>query len=305
MRHFVSRAMARVLQSFRAEFLDFASTWASGQDLASQDLWTAPISIALKPSKLVKSFSQCQTFDVVNGLSMGQLLPWQFRKARAQVYILLLTPRSLHLATSSHLWLYCVNSRASPCFTARKQPIQIWMSAFRRLQYPRNVWSRLTSCALGPLINICSQISLWLTASRPSVWRVFNVSRPALHWDPNDFGLTSHWLSATGGSLSQGRRHGILTRFRLLSLLVSGHRHSRHVLKERFGEKKLSALGAPIPLLCVYAVSCTQCACQNLVLDQYGEHMLPCKKQTGAITGHDHVMNVSAQLARNSRACQL
>ena len=53
MRHFVSRAMARVLQSFRAEFLDFASTWASGQDLASQDLWTAPILIALKQADQV------------------------------------------------------------------------------------------------------------------------------------------------------------------------------------------------------------------------------------------------------------
>jgi len=36
------------------------------------------------------------------------------------------------------------------------------------------------------------------------------------------------------------------------------------------------------------------------VLDQYGDHVLTCKKPTGAIAGHDHVMNVSAQLARNS-----
>ena len=28
--------------------------------------------------------------------------------------------------------------------------------------------------------------------------------------------------------------------------------------------------------------------------------MLTCKKHTGAIAGHDHVMNVTAQLARNS-----
>jgi len=27
---------------------------------------------------------------------------------------------------------------------------------------------------------------------------------------------------------------------------------------------------------------------------------MSCKKHTGAIAGHDHVMNVSAQLARNS-----
>ena len=36
------------------------------------------------------------------------------------------------------------------------------------------------------------------------------------------------------------------------------------------------------------------------MLDQYGDHVLTCKKHTGAITSHDHVMNVSAQRARNS-----
>jgi len=60
------------------------------------------------------------------------------------------------------------------------------------------------------------------------------------------------------------------------------------------------ALRAPIPLLRADAVARTQCACQNFVLDQYGDHVLTCKKHTGAIAGHDHVMNVTAQLARNS-----
>ena len=36
------------------------------------------------------------------------------------------------------------------------------------------------------------------------------------------------------------------------------------------------------------------------MLDQYGDHVLTCKRHTGAIAGHDHVMNASAQLARNS-----
>ena len=36
------------------------------------------------------------------------------------------------------------------------------------------------------------------------------------------------------------------------------------------------------------------------MLDQYGDHVLTCKKHTKAIAGHDHVMNVLAQLARNS-----
>jgi len=38
------------------------------------------------------------------------------------------------------------------------------------------------------------------------------------------------------------------------------------------------------------------------VLDQYGDHVLTCKKHTGVITGNDHVMNVSAQLARRTIA---
>ena len=60
------------------------------------------------------------------------------------------------------------------------------------------------------------------------------------------------------------------------------------------------ALGAPIPLLRAHAVARTHCACQNCVIDQYGDHVLTCKKHTGAIAGSDHVINVSAQLARNS-----
>ena len=41
------------------------------------------------------------------------------------------------------------------------------------------------------------------------------------------------------------------------------------------------------------------------MLDQYGDHVLTCKKHTGAIAGRDHVMNLSASLARNSglRVC--
>jgi len=65
------------------------------------------------------------------------------------------------------------------------------------------------------------------------------------------------------------------------------------------------ALGAPIPLLRAHAVARTQCACRKFVLDQYGDHVLTCKKHTGAIAGRDHVMNLSASLARNSglRVC--
>jgi len=36
------------------------------------------------------------------------------------------------------------------------------------------------------------------------------------------------------------------------------------------------------------------------VLDWYWHHVLTCKRHTGNVASHDHVMNVSAQLARNS-----
>ena len=69
----------------------------------------------LLSSKLTKCSSQ--SLVVMNGLSMGQLLPRQFRKTRARAQTLLLTLRSLHLARSFRLCLYF----PSLCFTARRQ----------------------------------------------------------------------------------------------------------------------------------------------------------------------------------------
>jgi len=48
-------------------FINLASTWAPGQDLANLDQWSAPILLALKQAH--------QNLVVMNGLSMGQLLP--------------------------------------------------------------------------------------------------------------------------------------------------------------------------------------------------------------------------------------
>ena len=39
---------------------------------------------------------------------------------------------------------------------------------------------------------------------------------------------------------------------------------------------------------------------QELYLDLQGHHVLACKKHTGATRGHNHVMDVLAQLARNT-----
>jgi len=42
------------------------------------------------------------------------------------------------------------------------------------------------------------------------------------------------------------------------------------------------------------------CSCKKLSLDLQDDHVLACKKRTGATRGHNHVMDVLAQLARNT-----
>jgi len=60
------------------------------------------------------------------------------------------------------------------------------------------------------------------------------------------------------------------------------------------------SMGAPIPMLQAHAVAQTMCSCKNFSLDPQGNHVLTCKKHTGATQGHNHGMDVLAQLARNT-----
>jgi len=53
-------------------------------------------------------------------------------------------------------------------------------------------------------------------------------------------------------------------------------------------------------MLQAHAVAWTMCSCKNFSLDPQGDHVLACKKHTGATRGHNHVMDVLAQLARNT-----
>ena len=53
-------------------------------------------------------------------------------------------------------------------------------------------------------------------------------------------------------------------------------------------------------MLQAYAVARMMCSCENFALDPQGDRMLTCKKHTGATRGHSHVMDVLAQLARNT-----
>jgi len=60
------------------------------------------------------------------------------------------------------------------------------------------------------------------------------------------------------------------------------------------------SMGAPIPMLQAHAVARTMCACKKFSLDPHGDHVLTCKKHTGATRGHDHIVEVLAALVRNS-----
>jgi len=53
-------------------------------------------------------------------------------------------------------------------------------------------------------------------------------------------------------------------------------------------------------MLQVHDVARTMCSCKKFSLDPQGNHVLACKKYTGATRGHNHVMNVLAQLAHNT-----
>jgi len=60
------------------------------------------------------------------------------------------------------------------------------------------------------------------------------------------------------------------------------------------------SMGAPILMLQAHAVARTMCSCKNFSLDPQGDHVLACKKHTGATRGHNHVIDFLAQLARNA-----
>jgi len=124
--------------------------------------------------------------------------------------------------------------------------------------------------------------------------------------DPDDtiFGLhhpTPHTLSKIQADPFRKEKTWHLTWMPLTFLAsLQPQRQPTHFTGEICVNIFCQALGAPIPLLRAHAAARTQCACQKFVLDQDGDHVLTCKKHTRAIAGNDHVMNVSAQLARNS-----
>jgi len=60
------------------------------------------------------------------------------------------------------------------------------------------------------------------------------------------------------------------------------------------------SMGVPIQMLQAHDVAWTMCSCKNFSLVLQVNHVLTCKKHTGATRGHNHVMNVLVHLARNT-----
>jgi hypothetical protein len=59
-------------------------------------------------------------------------------------------------------------------------------------------------------------------------------------------------------------------------------------------------MGTPILMLQAHAVARTMCLCKSFALDPQGDHVLSCKKRTAGTRGHNHVIDVLVQLARNA-----
>jgi len=60
------------------------------------------------------------------------------------------------------------------------------------------------------------------------------------------------------------------------------------------------SMSVPIPMLQAHVVARTMCSCKNFSPDPQSDHVRTCKKHTGATRGHNHVIDVLAQLARNT-----
>ena len=60
------------------------------------------------------------------------------------------------------------------------------------------------------------------------------------------------------------------------------------------------SMSVPIPMLQAHVVARTMCSYKNFSPDPQSDHVRTCKKHTGATRGHNHVMDVLVQLARNT-----
>jgi len=278
-------------------FIDLASTWAPGQDLANPDQWTTPIMIALKQAHhVLLTELGCHEWSI-NGPAAASAVPQiegsspnpaaNAPQSAPRNAISPLTLLPLALLHSSQK----VDSNLDGNTQARSLPTQRVIMAHLMRFWP----------SLQYLLDDIS-----LTHSKQTLGLQSSQRFKACPTDPDDtiFGL--HFPSTPTDSQIQAdpslKEKTWHLNWMPLAFLAS-FRPQRQLTRftgEIWVKNFCQALGAPIPLLRAHAVARTQCACHNFVLDQYGDHVLTCKKHAGAIAGHDPVMNLSAQLARNS-----
>jgi len=278
-------------------FIELASTWAPSQDFANPDQWSAPILLALKQAHtvLLTNF-ECHEWYIdgpapasavpqIEGSSPNPAAHAPQSASRNVVPPLTLLPLTLLYSTQT------VDSNLDSNAQVPSVPAQRVMTAHLMRCWPSHQY------VLGDISLTRSEQSLSLQSSQ---------CFKACPTDPDDtiFGLhfptpaTDSQVQADP-SLKEKAWHPTWMPLAFHARLWP-QRQPTHFTGEIWVNILCQALGAPIPLLCAHAVARTQCACQKFVLDQYGDHVLTCKKHTGAITGHDHVMNVLAQLACNS-----
>jgi len=280
-------------------FIDLASTWAPGQNSANLDQWSAPILLALKQAHqvLLTDFG-CHEWSIdsdgpapasavlqIEGSSPNPAANAPQSASRNVVPPLTLLPLTLLYSTQT------VASNLDGNAKAPTVPAQRVITAHLMRFWPSHQY------VLGDISLTRSEETLGLQSSQRF---------KACPTDPDDTNFGLHFPTPATDSQVQTdpslREKVWHLNWMPLAFLASlrPKRQPTRFTGEIWVNFFCQALGAPIPLLHAHAVTCTQCACQKFVLDQYRDHVLTCKKHTGAIAGHDHVMNVSAQRARNS-----
>jgi len=277
-------------------FIDLACTWAPGQDLSNPDQWFAPILLALKQAHqvLLTNFGSHEwSIDgpapasavlQIENSSPNPAANAPQSASRNVVPPLTLLPLTLPYSTQT------VDSNLDGNAKAPSVPAQLVITAHLTRLWPSHQY------VLGDISLTRSEQILGLQSSQ-------HFKACPTHPDDTIYGL--HFCTPATDSQVQAdpslEEMWHLTWMPLAFLAsLRPQRQPTRFTGEIWVIFFCKALGAPIPLLRAHAVARTQWVCQKLMLDQYGDHVLTCKEHTGAIAGHDHVMNVSAQLARNS-----
>ena len=219
----VSRAMARILQSSRAEF-----HWPRQHMGLIRTILVYGLPLFCSPllRKLIKSSIECfdgavlaPTISQIRGTSPNPAV-----NASLSAPCNVVPPLTFLSLTLLHC-TQTVDSYSDGNARAPSVPAQSL----------RSVWSQLTSCVFNPLINICLATLFRLAAN--SLW-VHNFVNPL------QIQMTPFWACTFPHLLLTlrfrrvpllRRRHGILTGCCLLSLLVFGHRDTLYVSLVRFG----------------------------------------------------------------------